>query len=217
MIIALVPVKRLSQAKVRLAPALNRSQRRSLSLAMLQDVLSALLPAAELGGVAVISCDHDALREAAQMGARPIEEPAGIRDLNEALTYGAQLLRDDGTRGLLVTPADLPDIDPLDLSKMLARVGSGPKAILCPSQGGGTGALYLAPPDAIPFRFGPESAFAHERAARALGLSFESLVLPSLARDIDTPEDLDRFVRSGRSGRSYSWLIEAGLAPAKVI
>src|SRR5690606_17314997 len=44
--------------------------------------------------------------------------------------------------------------------------------------------------DAIPFRFGLNSADAHETTARAQGRRVERVLLPYLSRDIDRPEDL---------------------------
>ena len=55
---ALLPVKRLEHAKLRLAGVLTRAQRRQLSLCMLEDILNTLNKTAVISGVTVISCDE---------------------------------------------------------------------------------------------------------------------------------------------------------------
>ena len=62
--------------------------------------------------------------------------------------------------------------------------------MLCASHSGGTSALALRPPQAIPFRFGPRSFAAHRRAAAERDLAVAVLSRSGLALDIDRPEDL---------------------------
>jgi len=56
--------------------------------------------------------------------------------------------------------------------------------------GTGTNALVLSPPDAIKPSFGPDSLARHTAAAEAAGLPHRVEDVPSLAHDVDTPEDL---------------------------
>jgi 2-phospho-L-lactate guanylyltransferase len=55
--------------------------------------------------------------------------------------------------------------------------------------GDGTNALLLAPPDAIPFRFGPGSRAAHAAASKSAGAAYVEVAGP-LDLDLDTPDDL---------------------------
>ena len=48
-----------------------------------------------------------------------------------------------------------------------------------------------APPDALEPSFGPGSLARHTEAADAAGLSYRVEDAPSLAHDVDTPEDLE--------------------------
>ena len=48
--------------------------------------------------------------------------------------------------------------------------------------------------DAVPLRFGDNSFFPHLDAARRAGIEPTVLDLPGIALDIDTPEDLARFM-----------------------
>ncbi len=56
--------------------------------------------------------------------------------------------------------------------------------------GTGTNALLLTPPDATAPAFGPGSCRRHVDNARTVGAVAEVIELPSLALDVDTPEDL---------------------------
>ncbi len=56
--------------------------------------------------------------------------------------------------------------------------------------GTGTNGLLLAPPDAIPPSFGPDSCERHRALARAAGVRWRIERPPSLLLDIDTGDDL---------------------------
>src|SRR5207302_7322924 len=69
--------------------------------------------------------------------------------------------------------------------------------------GTGTNALLLTPPDALAPSFGPGSCERHARQARAAGVAAEVVEVPSLATDIDTPEDLEADRKSTRLNSSH--------------
>src|SRR5437016_3719044 len=71
MIVCAVPVKDLVNAKQRLVPALEPTERRELARAMLSDVLAALR-AARLDGVWVVTRDPEVVGLAAAFGAEPL-------------------------------------------------------------------------------------------------------------------------------------------------
>ena len=198
MIAALVPVKRLAQAKSRLRPVLSDGQRREFVLAMLEDVLRLTLAQPAIATTAVVSADDDVLDFAHRLGAQPIREPRSVRGLNAALAFAADVLARQGATGLLVLPADVPLATREDIEAILAAWQEAP-VVLCPSHSGGTSALALQPPQAIPFRFGPRSFAAHRRAAAERGLPVAVLSRPGLALDADRPEDLHALLTGGPS------------------
>jgi 2-phospho-L-lactate guanylyltransferase len=104
--------------------------------------------------------------------------------VKEALRLGAQ-------RALLV-PGDCPALDPGEIDELLARRGSERSMIIVPDRHGtGTNALLITPPDVLAPSFGPGSCLRHVELAEAAGIAHEVVEVPSLALDIDTPEDLD--------------------------
>src|SRR3990172_10490016 len=102
MIAAVVPVKRLDEAKGRLSVLLTPDERRRLALAMLEDVLRALQAVPRIDLVAVVSPDAGALDGATALGAEPLAEQPLVRGVNQALGRAAAVLADQGARALLV-------------------------------------------------------------------------------------------------------------------
>jgi 2-phospho-L-lactate/phosphoenolpyruvate guanylyltransferase len=124
--------------------------------------------------------------------------------LNRALEAARQKAIDAGAEAVLVLPADLPLATQDDLHALIAparrhsspaRSDRGiearpPAVVLAPSHDGGTNALLLRPPGAIPFAFGPQSFDRHRDLAQAAGCALTVVRTPSLTYDLDLPEDL---------------------------
>jgi 2-phospho-L-lactate/phosphoenolpyruvate guanylyltransferase len=188
MLHALIPVKPLDAAKTRLAAVLDARQRRDLALAMLADVLAALAGSPCVTGVTVVSRDGAALALAGAYGAGIL--PDSTPDLNAALAHGAHMLAANGATALLVLPADLPLLAPADIALLADNLGPAPSAVLAPARDGGTNALVVSPPTALPFLFGPGSLAAHLTAARERGVITRLLRSRGLELDVDVPDDL---------------------------
>ncbi len=189
MIAALVPVKRLDEAKGRLAGLLASDERRRFALAMLEDVLRALQAVPRIDHAAVVSPDSAVLDRARDLGAEPIAEPATCRGVNQALTHASTTLVERGADALLVLAADIPTALPAEIEAILDALPAHGIAI-APTDDRGTGVLALRPPGAVPFRYGRHSSVTHKREAVARGLPARVLHLASLARDLDEPDDL---------------------------
>ncbi len=189
MIAALVPVKRLQEAKGRLAELLTGDERRRLALAMLEDVLRVLQAVPRIDRTAVVSPDPDALSRAEELGAAPLPEPPLCRGVNQALTHAAAVLAEQGADVLLVVAADLPTALPADIEAILEVLPARGIAVN-PTDDRGTGALALRPPDVVTFRYGRHSSVLHKREAVARGLPARVLHLDPLTHDVDEPNDL---------------------------
>jgi len=209
MIAAVVPVKSLAASKSRLIPQLGRAVAERLAIAMLGDVVEALLATRGLDRVAVATPDPDVARAAREAGAEVLlREDAG---LNAAVEAAAAELAPGRGDGLLVVLGDVAGARPGEIEALL-RALDGPGVALAPSQDGGSSALLRVPRDAIPAGFGPGSAKLHRDLAARAGVAFRELALPSLAIDVDSPEDLEALRRSGGAGPRTRALLEA-LAP----
>lgn len=182
--IAVVPMKPLSDAKARLRPVLSPDERRTLSLAMLSDVVAA---ARGFDLVWVLQSDDEAANVAVSGGAEARLDPAPGEGLNASLAAATAQAIAAGATGLLVVSADVPAATPDDLTVLADSSG----VCMAPDASGtGTNALWRSPADAIAVSFGRRSRAAHEAAALAAGVPFRALELPRLAADVDTAEGL---------------------------
>ncbi len=215
MIAALVPLKPLDAGKSRLAGLLPRPAIAALSLAMLGDILEALAAVERLDHRIVVTPDPAVGKAAEALGAE-----AMVRDdpgLNASLDEATALLVPRGLESLLVVLGDVAGARSADLEELFVwrdRLGT-PSVALAAARDGGTAALLRTPYDAIPSRFGPDSAARHQEAARERGIAIESRELPSLAIDLDRPDDLKAMLRSeSPAPRTRALLHELGFDAA---
>jgi len=201
MIAALVPVKRLGVGKSRLRPPLDPRASAELAGAMLEDVIEALRGVPGLASLSVVTGDPAAARRARAAGARVVLHPDD--GLNPSLDAAAARLAAEGAAALLVVLGDVAGALPADLQALLDALADlgGRGVVLAPSRDGGTSALLRAPHDVIASAFGPQSAARHRELARAAGVAYRELDLPSLGVDVDSAEDLDAFLRSPGGGK----------------
>lgn len=184
--VVITAVKDAGSAKSRLGPDLDPGTRRSLVIAMVDDLLSTIREVWQ-GRVIVVSPDpvYDAIAFD--------HEAVVVRDrgegYNEAIALG--LAAATGAEAVLILPGDLPHLSVTEIATMLNALIE-PGVTILPAEDGGTLALGLTPPDAITPRFGPDSARVHEAAAKAAGVRVTRSYLPGLTHDVDTLEDLAR-------------------------
>ncbi len=208
MSIALVPVKRLEQSKSRLLSHLPDPRRQALTLAMLADLLEALLDSRGLDRVAVTTPDAVVASLARSAGAEVLMRPEP--GLNEALEDAIGRLDPGPDEPFMIVLGDVAGALASDFETLLAsmRETEGPAVWLAPSSDGGTSALLQRPATAIPCRFGRDSAKRHRDAAQAAGVAYHEVRLASLAIDLDEPEDLEAFLRTQAGGGRTRALLE---------
>ena len=190
-IAAIIPVGTLEAAKSRLGGALDAEERQDLAERFLARTLGAALAVDRLADVLVVSPDREVLQRAAEMGARTLRQRT--RGLNAGLAEAREDVVAGGADAILVLPIDLPFVTAEAIAAVLAPIDQGgPDArvvLVTDRHGTGTNVLALRPPDAIDFRFGPDSRQAHREAAVTAGAAYIEIGGP-LAFDLDTPADL---------------------------
>jgi 2-phospho-L-lactate/phosphoenolpyruvate guanylyltransferase len=187
---AVLPVKSFSRAKQRLGDALGGGDRERLAAAMVADMLSALAAVDGIADVVMVTAEPLAAQAAERAGVGVVNDPdevgqsaAAARGIDAALVRGAD-------RALLV-PGDCPAADPRELEELLRRAVDPPSVVIVPDRhGAGTNALLLSPPAVLAPSFGAGSFARHAALARAAGAGVQVCELPSLALDVDTPDDL---------------------------
>ena len=202
-VIAVVPVKDFTEAKLRLRGVLDSPDRAALAEAMASDVLHAVGESRAVDRCLVVG-GADARQLASDHGCGYCDD-SGCDTLSAAVTRAAQHCAGTGATTLLVLPGDLPALRGADIDRLLQGHRGG--LSLCPaSADGGTNALAITPPDAIEFRYGSDSARRHLEAAAQSGLDSRCENLPAFGRDIDTPEDLERLVDRPVGPATRAWL-----------
>jgi len=197
-VLAAVPVKDLVNAKQRLIPLLGADDRRALARSMLEDVLASLA-AALPGQVFVVTTDALVMEVAERYGARCLVEHAN-RGHTEAVAFAQREAVARGAARFLTIPGDVPCVTAEEIALVC---GSADAVTLVPSLSGfGTNGVLLAPPDAMPLKFGEPSFDNHLLAARQRGLVPSVRDLPGLGLDIDTPEDLGLLLARGAHTKS---------------
>jgi 2-phospho-L-lactate guanylyltransferase len=200
-IVVAVPVKDLGAAKQRLVPALPPERRAGLAAAMLRDVLGALA-AARVDAVWVVTRDPGARAAARAAGAEVLEEPAN-QGHTAAVARAQAEAAHRGARVFATVPGDVPCVTAAEVRALVEAAADDPGAVFVASRSGlGTNGVALAPPAAMPLRFGEPSFPDHLREARARGLRLRILALPGLALDVDDPADLARLAGEGAATES---------------
>ena len=188
---AIVPVKPLRRGKSRLAGALSEDERTELNQALLKHTIETLSHLKEIEQVLVVSRDPHALTVARNHGARTVLED-GQPQLNTALKRATVVAQVYATRGVLVLPADLPLISPVDILELINRAVDPPVVVIAPDRHKkGTNALLISPAGLIEYDFGGNSFQRHCERVKKAGARLEVVNLPSLGLDLDLPEDLE--------------------------
>jgi 2-phospho-L-lactate guanylyltransferase len=201
-----VPFKNLNGAKERLSGRLEKDARRTLVLAMLEDVLGTLSRVKGLSGLMVVTREPQIARRASEFGAEILEEPANDGHTT-AVERAVRELEKRQAPAMLCVSGDLPLATESEIVAMLGALGPPPSVVLVPSRDErGTNAVLVSPPGALPLKFGEPSFPAHLARARRLGFRTEVLHLAGLALDLDTPDDLDTFLRTPSDTATYRLL-----------
>ena len=204
--VALVPFKRFTRAKQRLRGRYSDAQVEALGRAMLADVLDALHAVPGLDAVRVLT-DDVAVRDAAATTGAEVRLRDPDPGLNPAIDDAAREAAEQGFDAVLVVLVDLPLLTPADIQVVL-EAGEANPVVAVGSEDGGTAMLWRRGPLCIPARFGEKSCARHAESAREAGLELQLVTsLEEVTRiDLDTPEDAERVIESGRSCRTSELL-----------
>ena len=204
---AVVPVKRFSTAKSRLATVLDTIERAELARLMFEDVLDALALCKEfLAGVIVVTSDESAAALARSRGAMVVSDAAD-NGINAAVRLAIHRIDQSRDDGVIIVPSDIPHLSLDGIFKAVTAI-SAPRtlAVVPATEDGGTNLLACRPADVVPLRFGPHSFDRHCRAALRAGITPHVLAVPELGLDIDRPENLRAFLSLKSQTRTHAFL-----------
>lgn len=201
-----IPVKRLPEAKSRLA--LSGERRAALALAFASDTVAAAAASPLVAAVFAVTGDEAVSRRLSALGARILSDD--VPGLNAAFESGRErALADNPRRRVAALTADLPGLRTADLTAALAAVPDG-RAFVADAPGSGTTLLLSDTDGTLAARFGPNSRYAHERS----GATLLSGAGQSLRRDVDTVEDLQDAIRLGVGEHTAAALTRLRWRPA---
>jgi 2-phospho-L-lactate guanylyltransferase len=209
---AVVPVKGLNVSKRRLSAVLSVQERRVLTVAMLEDVLTAL-NASVVHEIVVVSKDSAVREVAGKFGVSYIS--ANKRGLNPAIEEGIEWCSQKKADSVLVLPSDIPLVSSKDVDRIVDLGSDGKTVVLSPSQDGGTNALFLNPPNLIRAHFGPNSFVKHVKEALTKTVNVKIHYSIRTLVDIDSAEDLKKLLEIENSTLSRRFLEQIRLRFSK--
>lgn len=207
----LIPVNRLDRAKGRLASLLTAEERVALAQATFKTVM-----AASRGTGADLYVLTNDPRIRATEGVTVLDEDASRHGLNAQLEAATQRIgAPEG--GLLILHADLPLASSETIEALLNAAPPAPSVTLIRSTDGGTNAMLLRPPGLFALAYGADSHALHTAAAQAAGFTVRNVESPTLALDLDTPDDLHALLATaGGAATAAGKVIAAAFTRARV-
>jgi 2-phospho-L-lactate guanylyltransferase len=144
---AIVPIKKLENAKTRLSSLLDTDDRIHLSLLMLQDTLQTLSVVQSLTQIITVSADKRVEKIALKYGATFLLEEKE-RGVNSAIALADNYCIKEAADATMVIPHDLPLLNSIDISKACELAENESRCIvICPSlRYDGTNMLLRKPP-----------------------------------------------------------------------
>ena len=189
-LVAVIPMKPLSQSKTRLAPHMSEEQRSDLVVGMLRRVLGAI-KGSSIEMFWVVGGDERIRNVARNFDGIWMEELG--RNLNDTLGKAFDELAGRNAAALYLA-GDLPFLKPSDLHSLLRSSRRNTNITLAPARrDGGTNAILVPP--RIPFRpeLGSRSFSKHLSTAAAMEVSVAICYSPGLGFDLDITDDLETF------------------------
>jgi len=197
----LLPVKDFSNAKQRLASALDASTRAGLARAMCLDVLSAVARTRAAERVIVFTAADEIIQMARPFGFDVVLEKS-VDGHSAAVNHMVSEMLPSSSR-LLSIATDLPRLVASEIDFAL-DAASEPVTLIPSRDWTGTNGVVFIPPARILMEYGEGSFRRHLSKAAAEGHRADVMNLPGIAFDMDTPEDLDLFLDDPRKD-SETW------------
>ena len=192
----LLPVKEFAQSKHRLAEWLCPEDRALLARTMFEDVWATLRAAMKAGAadnLLVVTSEPTVIARCRNEGVACMEEDQQ-RSHSESVQTATRWAMTRGISSLLSVPIDTPAVAMEEIVE-LARLAQHYSVVIVPSADGtGTNALLRTPPETIEPQFGPGSCRRHAVQAQTKLVSYLVRPVAGLAADIDTADDVERFL-----------------------
>jgi 2-phospho-L-lactate/phosphoenolpyruvate guanylyltransferase len=207
----LIPVKNLTNAKQRLAEALDQSQRAQLAEAMLRDVMNAAAGITGRLDVFLVTGDLRARAMAAEFHFGVIEDTRNESE-TAAIQAATAWCEQQGYDTTVVVPGDIPLITSVELHQVLDAAPAEGAVFVPAYDRRGSNCILRRPASMIPLHFGNDSFLPHCEAMKKTGKPLIVLELPGIGLDIDNPHEMELLVRREGDTDSQRLLRSWGIA-----
>jgi 2-phospho-L-lactate guanylyltransferase len=176
---------------------------------MLELTLRKLQQVDAIGGILVISRDTAALSLARRLNVQTVQE-SGAPELNDALGRATNVVMSWNAKSCLILASDMPLITVHDIEALVRLSEQQLEGVVIATdrRKDGTNALLIKPPGLIPYRYGEHSFDRHIEEANAIGASIHVYESPTLALDVDVPDDLEAYrkIMNEQKLKDLAWL-----------
>lgn len=198
-----IPVNTLGEAKTRLSRLLSKEERMVFTIVMFEDVLEAVTSSI-VEKILVIGKDDEVRYSAQKFGVRFLFEEG--KGLNEAVEQAVRECGRKEASSVLILPSDIPLINQEDVNGIIRMEDKNRCIVISPSNDGGTNALLQKPPRLIRSQFGHNSFLKHLQAAHSINVPVRIYRSQRITLDIDSIEDLKKFMKLPNQTKSHSFL-----------
>ena len=199
-ILAILPVKKLSQSKSRLSHEMNRRQRESLTFNMLRRTLGILKSSKCIDDILMVSRDARVHAMAEIENVLFLQEQG--TDLNQALEQATRWSIAQYFSAILILPLDIPFLTKEDIDS-ITKMGSEKReiVIIAPDQEmKGTNALLVKPPGILQYQFGWESFRCHWQQTQDRHIENKIYYSTQISFDVDFPSQYRSMVQGNLPG-----------------
>lgn len=202
---AVVPVKRLAEAKRRMDVAPD--VRAEIAGAFARDVILTVNETVGIDHAVVVTPDPGIRRFARLHGLQAVREAylPSPDPLNAAICRALRAVPDRQSR-VVVVPSDLPALAPHGLADLVEAARRHDRALVRDLEGTGTTLLFAAHTDLLRPRYGPGSALLHRELGHA-----ELTAGPGARRDVDDLDTLADALDLGVGDWTYQVVRRHGL------
>ena len=196
-ILAILPVKNLSQSKSRLSHEMNRRQRELLTFSLLKRTLGILKSSKCIDDILMVSRDVKICSMAEMEKVLFLQERGTA--LNQALEQATGWALEQHFSAILILPLDIPFLTKEDIDSIV-EMGNEMREIvvIAPDQEiKGTNALFVKPPGILQYQFGLESFHCHWQQTRDRHIENRIYYSPRMSFDVDSPSQYRSMVQAG--------------------
>ena len=197
----LIPVKNLTNAKQRLAGALDQARRSQLAEAMLRDVMNAAAGVSNRLDAFLVTGDSQAQAMAAEFSFGVIEDTRNESE-TAAIDMATSWCERHGYDTSVVVPGDIPLITGDELKQVLDAAPVEGAVFVPAYDRRGSNCILRRPASLIPLHFGNDSFLPHCEAMKKTGKPLVVLEMAGIGLDIDNPQELELLVH--REGNTHA-------------